>query len=90
MSGEIADKSEILRSGFLPAPVILAAREATSRTRPELLCPQVFCAGSPLPVGRVALNAAVSGYIDSGFAIVGGLANDGTAAPNFPGRVSTR
>ena len=39
------------------------------RAKPELVWPVNFCAGSPLPVGRVDLSAVVSGYSHSGFAI---------------------
>jgi hypothetical protein len=41
------------------------------RAKPKFLCPQKSCAVSPLPVGRVDLDAEVSGYSNSGFAVVG-------------------
>src|ERR1700691_3670817 len=41
------------------------------RAKPELVCPREPRAGSPLPGGRVDLNAEVSGYSHSGFAIAG-------------------
>ena len=43
------------------------------RAKPEFPWPRSPCAGSPLPGGRVDLNAAASGYTDSGSAITSGL-----------------
>ena len=42
-----------------------------ARAKPEQVCPGEFRAGSPLPVGRVDLTPAISGYSYSGFAVVG-------------------
>jgi hypothetical protein len=40
------------------------------RAKPESLCPVESCVRSPLPDGRVDLNTLLSGYTNSGFALV--------------------
>jgi len=47
----------------------LNTSELPPRAKPASLCPVENCVRSPLPDGRVDLNALLSGYINSGFAI---------------------
>jgi transposase len=49
-----------------------------ARAKPEQRCSVEFCAGSPLPDGRVDLNSVLSGYTNSGSAL-------SKRAPRFTG-----
>jgi len=58
-----------LDSGF--AQILLGRKGARFRAKPEFLWPGEFRARSPLPDGRVDYGAVLSGYANSGFAIMG-------------------
>jgi hypothetical protein len=65
---QVGEKS-LFREGRIPLHLLFRLC-IVLRAKPEQLCPVEFCAGSPLPDGHVDLNSVLSGYTNSGSALV--------------------
>jgi hypothetical protein len=64
------NKLSCLAYSFLVMLGDIVSRPGVPIAKPEFLWPGEILARSPLPDGRVDLGAVVSGYINSGFAVI--------------------